>query len=398
MSLMTSVRAGDAGDDRPLAAAVLKDSDGKRHPFTRRKATYALYRSIERLVVLWLLRLEAEKAHSHAIKALRFGYLRPKPDIDESKLEVRAFGFNFPNPIGPCAGLDKDAEAIEGILQSGFGFAEFGTLTPRKQNGTDRPRVFRLPKDEAVINRFGFNNQGHAPALERLRSRKNQSGIIGINIGANRDSSDRVADYIAGIETFAMHANYLVINVSSPNTPGLRELQAPSELDNLLARAVDARDRVAKQTPLLLKIAPDLSLTDLDDIVAVAKKRKIDGMIVSNTTVMRPDTLRDPNRRETGGLSGKPLFDLSTRILAETYVRVERAFPLIGVGGIDSADTAWKKIRAGATLIQLYTALIYKGLSLIDDIKIGLIEHLDRGKHESLAEIVGADAAGYSCK
>jgi dihydroorotate dehydrogenase len=244
---------------------------------------------------------------------------------------------------------------------------------------------------------MGFNNDGAEVVLRRLASRAHHGGIVGVNVGANKDSLDRVADYVGLIETFAPVASYFAVNVSSPNTPGLRNLQQATILDDLLARVIDARERVretAGDTPVLLKVAPDLSLAQLDEVVQVARSRRVDGMIVANTTVSRPSSLRDKARaEELGGLSGRPLFRLSTRMVAETYVRAEGAFPLIGVGGIDSAGAALTKIRAGASLIQLYSSLIYKGVGLIDDIKNDLVSTLLRTGRDTLAEIVGADAA-----
>jgi dihydroorotate dehydrogenase len=244
---------------------------------------------------------------------------------------------------------------------------------------------------------MGFNNRGQAAAFLRLQGCNRAGGPIGVNIGANKDSPDRVADYVKLIETFAPVASYFTVNVSSPNTPGLRNLQEGALLDDLLAHVIDARERVrqkAGDTPVLLKIAPDLSLAQLDDIVQVARSRRVDGMIVSNTTIARPSTLREQVRaKEQGGLSGRPLFRLSTRMVAETYVRVEGAFPLIGVGGVDSGGAALTKIRAGASLIQLYSSLVYKGLGLVDEIKRDLTSTLLRTGRDSLSDIVGADAA-----
>lgn len=336
-------------------------------------------------------RLDPEDAHRLAIRALATLPL-PRLGRDDPRLAVSAFGLSFPNPVGLAAGFDKNAEVPDAALRLGFGFTEVGTVTPRPQAGNPRPRLFRLPADEAVINRFGFNNEGIDAVRARLGARGGYSGVVGVNIGANRDSKDRIADYVKGVEALAPFASYLTINVSSPNTPGLRDLQAGAVLDDLLARVIEARERVARSKPLLLKIAPDLSLAELDDLVAVAKKRGIDGMIVSNTTISRSRELRDPNAREEGGLSGKPLFALSTWMLAETFQRVEGAFPLIGVGGIDSADAAWRKIRAGASLLQLYTALAYKGFRLVREIKDGLVARLARNGLATLAEAVGADA------
>ena len=344
-------------------------------------------------VLRWL---DPEDAHRLAIQGLRF--LPPiKPRPDDPKLAMRAFGLNFPNPIGMAAGFDKSAEVPDALLRLGFGFVEIGSVTPKPQEGNPRPRLFRLERDEAVINRMGFNNDGADIALRRLAARAQHGGIVGVNVGANKDSPDRVADYVKLIETIAPVASYFTVNVSSPNTPGLRNLQEGALLDDLLARVIDARERVRKEagdTPVLLKIAPDLSLAQLDDVVQVARSRRVDGMIVSNTTIARPSTLREGMRaKEQGGLSGRPLFRLSTRMVAETYVRVEGAFPLIGVGGVDSGGAALTKIRAGASLIQLYSSLVYKGLGLVDEIKRDLASTLLRTGRDSLSEIVGADAA-----
>ena len=339
---------------------------------------------------------DPEDAHRLAIQGLRLlPPVRPRPD--DPKLAVRAFGLNFPNPIGMAAGFDKSAEVPDALLRLGFGFVEIGTVTPKPQVGNPRPRLFRLERDEAVINRMGFNNDGAEAVLRRLAGRAHLGGIVGVNVGANKDSADRVADYVKLIETFAPVASYFTVNVSSPNTPGLRNLQQAAALDDLLAKVIDARERVrqnAGDSPVLLKIAPDLSLAELDDVVHIARSRRVDGMIVANTTLARPSTLRETNRaKEQGGLSGRPLFRLSTRMVAETYVRAEGAFPLIGVGGIDTGGAALTKIRAGASLIQLYSSLIYKGLGLVDDIKNDLASTLLRTGRDSLSEIVGADAA-----
>jgi dihydroorotate dehydrogenase len=353
-------------------------------------------------VSLPLLRwFDPEDAHRLAIQGLRLlPPIRPRPD--DPKLAVRAFGLNFSNPIGMAAGFDKSAEAPDALLRLGFGFVEIGSVTPKPQAGNPRPRLFRLERDEAVINRMGFNNDGADAVLRRLAARAHLGGIVGVNVGANKDTVDRVADYVKLIETFAPVASYFTVNVSSPNTPGLRNLQQAAALDDLLAKVIEARERVrpnAGDTPVLLKIAPDLSLAELDDVVHIARSRRIDGMIVGNTTLARPSTLREQARaREQGGLSGRPLFRLSTRMVAETYVRAERAFPLVGVGGIDTGGAALTKIRAGASLIQLYSSLIYKGLGLVDDIKNDLASTLLRTGRDSLSEIVGADAAAITAE
>ncbi len=315
--------------------------------------------------------LDPESAHHATLAALQWAILPPaKPD--DPKLAVHAFGLDFPNPIGLAAGFDKDGVAPDNLSALGFGFVEIGTVTPRTQSGNPRPRLFRLDAERGVINRFGFNSAGHARVRANL-SRRRGKGIVGVNLGANKDSDDRIADYVAGIDAFADLASYFTINVSSPNTPGLRELQQADALDELLSRVLEARERASARRPLLLKIAPDLSLDELDAIVRVARDRKIEGMVVSNTTIARPEGLSSRHARESGGLSGRPLFDLSTRMLAETSARVERQFPLIGVGGVDGPQAALAKLQAGATLIQLYSALVFDGPELIARIKRGLL-------------------------
>jgi len=356
---------------------------------------------IDRLSRPLMRALDPEDAHALTIKALRFMPLaRPAPEPKE--LSVRAFGLNFPNPVGLAAGFDKNAQVPDALLRLGFGFVEVGTVTPRAQAGNPRPRLFRLEADEGVINRLGFNNEGGAVALARLAARAGNGGIVGVNIGANRDSPDRAGDYVQLIETFAAIASYFTVNVSSPNTPGLRDLQQASALDDLLARVIDARERVhphAGPAPVLLKIAPDLTLPDLDDVVGIARKHRVDGMIVGNTTIARPGSLRERGKAgEAGGLSGRPLFKLSTRMLAETFVRTESAFPLIGVGGIDSSATAIAKIKAGATLLQLYTGLVYRGIGLVTEIKADLVAALRRGHRNSLASMIGSDAADMTAE
>jgi len=345
--------------------------------------------------------LDPEDAHALAIKALRFMPL-PRQPADARELAVRAFGLNFPNPVGLAAGFDKNAQVPDALLRVGFGFVEVGTVTPLPQAGNPRPRLFRLESDEGVINRLGFNNGGAAAMLARLAARGNEGGIVGVNIGANRDSADRIADYVRLIETFAPVASYFTVNISSPNTPGLRDLQQAKALDELLARVVDARERVrprAGPTPVLVKIAPDLTLSDLDDAVGIARKHRADGMIVGNTTTARPSALRERGKaKEAGGLSGRPLFKLSTRMVAETFVRAEGAFPLIGVGGIDSGPTAIAKIKAGATLVQLYTGLVYRGIGLVAEIKADLLAALKRGHRNTLASMVGSDAADMTAE
>jgi dihydroorotate dehydrogenase len=356
---------------------------------------------IDRLSRPLMRALDPEDAHALAIKALRFMPLA-WPAAEPRDLNVRAFGLHFPNPVGLAAGFDKNAQVPDALLRLGFGFVEVGTVTPRAQAGNPRPRLFRLEPDAAVINRLGFNNEGGAAVLARLTARAEQGGVVGVNIGANRDSSDRSQDYARLIETFAAVASYLTVNVSSPNTPGLRDLQQAKALDDLLARVVDARESARRRSgpiPLLLKIAPDLTLADLDDVVGIARKHRLDGMIVGNTTLARPSALRERDKAsEAGGLSGRPLFKLSTRMLAEAFVRTEGAFPLIGVGGIDSGPTAIAKIKAGATLLQLYTGLVFRGIGVVAEIKADLLAALKRGHRNSLASMVGVDAADITAE
>ncbi len=343
-----------------------------------------------------LLALDPEVAHGLTLKALRLAPAGPPP-LDDPRLAIEAFGLRFPNPLGIAAGFDKNAEVPDALIRLGFGFAEVGTLTPLAQPGNPRPRAFRLPRDGALINRYGFNNAGADAAHARLARRQGRPGIVGVNIGANKDTADRAADYAAGIGRFADVASYFTVNVSSPNTPGLRDLQAAAALDDLLARVTEARDRAAaeagaRRVPVLLKIAPDLDEAALDDVVRVARARALDGMIVSNTTLARPPGLHHRDvAPQTGGLSGRPLFAASTRVLAQVFLRVERQFPLIGVGGVEDADTAMAKIRAGASLVQLYTALVFKGPRLLREIKRGLVQRLE-SSGGTLAAAVGNEA------
>ena len=332
--------------------------------------------------------LDPERAHAWTIAALQRLPL-PAAAPDPPILAVEAFGLAFRNPLGMAAGFDKNAQVHNQLLRLGFGFAEVGTVTPLPQPGNPRPRLFRLAQDGAIVNRLGFNGEGHAAALERLR-RAPPRGIVGVNIGANRDAADRAADYVEGIRAFAGVASYFTLNVSSPNTPGLRDLQGEAALDDLLARVMAAREEGPAQ-PVLLKIAPDLSLPGLDAVVRIARARRIDGMIVANTTLSRPDLLRAP-ALEAGGLSGRPLFALSTRMLAQAFLRVEGQFPLVGAGGIDGPEAAWSKIRAGARLLQLYTALVYSGPRLIGQIKRGLALRLAAGGFAGVAAAAGGEA------
>ncbi len=355
-----------------------------------------IYSSLARPV---LFAMEAERAHKATIAALNVLPL-PTPVTVDPCLKVAAFGLDFPNPLGMAPGFDKSAQAIDAVLGLGFGFTEIGTVTPLPQPGNPLPRLVRLVEDRAVINRFGFNSEGIAPVLARLRARQPRGGIVGVNIGANKDATDRVADYVTLIRELAGVASYVTVNVSSPNTPGLRSLQQADVLDDLLVRVIDARDQLkaARPMPVLLKIAPDLDLSDLDDIVRVARARHVDGMIVANTTIARPDTLLSKHAKESGGLSGAPLRYVSTKMLAQTYLRVEGQFPLIGVGGIDGADAAFEKVIAGASLFQLYSAMVFQGPALVRDILEGLPKRIRQAGYSTLHQAVGTRAAEWAAR
>lgn len=357
-----------------------------------------MIRFLDALARPFLFRLDPETAHGLATTALRIFPL-PRAEPDDCRLGVTAFGLDFPNPVGLAAGFDKNGKIVDSTLRLGFGFTEVGTVTPLPQAGNPRPRLFRLTLDQALINRLGFCGDGHTAVHARLAKRAQRPGVVGINIGANKDSRDRAHDYVRGIAAFADVASYFAINVSSPNTPGLRDLQEASALDDLLARVLAARDEKAEtfgRKPVLLKIAPDLTLSELDSLITCARARKIDGLIISNTTISRPGFLRDLAAREAGGLSGPPLFELSTQMLAAVYLRVENQFPLIGVGGVDSAETALAKIEAGATLVELCTAFVYKGLLVTGEIKSGLLRLLAQKSYPRISDATGARAADWA--
>lgn len=342
--------------------------------------------------------MDAEFVHHLSINSLKMlpkGRVKP----DDPRLAVEAFGVKFPNPVGLAAGFDKQAEVIDQLFGWGFGFVEIGGVVPMAQPGNPKPRLFRLKQDEALINRMGFNSEGIEAMCVRLRKRKERPGVVAINIGANRESQDRLQDYVTCTEALTGIVEFLTVNVSSPNTSGLRDLQGEAFLDDLLARVIEARDKTharngsdsAKKTAILLKISPDISLSDLDAIVATSVKRGVEGLVVTNSTVTRPETLRcSALKAETGGLSGPPIFEMSTRLLAETYLRVGKSMPLIGVGGIDDVETAWAKIRAGATLVEFYTALVYKGPALVNELKQGFLRKIGNG---TLTDAIGKDAA-----
>ena len=350
----------------------------------------------------FIFALDPEQAHRASIKAFAAGVVpacRVRPD---PRLAVEAFGLRFANPLGLGAGYDKNGEVVDPLFGLGFGHVEVGTVTPRPQPGNPRPRLFRLVEDEGVINRMGFNNAGHDALRARLAARRGRAvptRIVGVNIGANKDSEDRIADYVAGVRAFADLADYFTVNISSPNTPGLRDLQARAALGQLLARTVEARDAIAatggRRVPLVLKIAPDVDDAGLADIAAEVLENKIDGLVVSNTTLAR-DGLRDPQAKETGGLSGRPLFRRSTVVLAKMRRLVGPSLPIIGVGGVDSGDAAFAKIAAGANLVQIYSGMVYRGPDLVGRILTELSARLDRAGLCSIGEAVGTEVDAWA--
>jgi len=342
----------------------------------------------------WLSLLPPESAHQAVIAALKF-MPRAMKKAPDPRLAVDALGLRFRHPLGLAAGFDKNAEVPDALLALGFSFVEVGTLTPLPQAGNAKPRLFRLRADAAAINRMGFNNDGFEAGRARLSARAS-AGILGVNFGPNKDAIDRIADYVLGVETFAPSASYFTINISSPNTAGLRDLQQRDALDGLVARVIEAREAVRPRRPVLIKIAPDIDLRGLDDIVEVAISRGADGLIVSNTTIQRPPTLLDPRSREMGGLSGRPLFPASTLLLARAYLRCEGALTLIGCGGVEDAATALAKIQAGATLVQLYTSFAYRGPEVIDDILKGLRVALSTSGAQTIASLVGTKARDFA--
>jgi len=336
--------------------------------------------------------LDPETAHGLAIKALSAGLVPAPATFEDAVLEQTLWGRSFVNPVGLAAGFDKNAEVMEAMLGQGFGFVEIGSVTPKAQPGNPRPRLFRLAGDGAVINRMGFNNDGMDAVATRLE-RRSAEGLVGVNLGKNKNSEDANADYRQGIIKLAALADYLVINVSSPNTPGLRNLQGRDPLQGLLEAVLAARRAATPENPppLLLKIAPDLSDEDKSDIAEVALSTGIDGLIATNTTIARPESLRDANAKEGGGLSGRPLLEPSTRVLSEMYHLTAGKIPLIGVGGISSGADAYAKIRAGAALVQFYSAMIYHGPGWVQTIKAELAALIKADGFSSITQAIGAD-------
>lgn len=339
-----------------------------------------------------LFRIEAEQAHGLALMALKLAGTSKVP-VFPSILASEVAGIVFPNPVGMAAGFDKDGEVPDALLGSGFGFAEVGSITPLPQSGNPRPRLFRLVEDRAVINRMGFNNGGADAALARLGARAGRPGVVGINIGANKDSADRVADYATMAQRMAPLASYLAVNISSPNTPGLRALQDESALTGLLDAVIEARDGACEagaRPPVFLKVAPDLEPADIDAIARIAIDKGLGALIVSNTTITRPP-LASAHKGEGGGLSGAPLRDLAQQRLRDFRKATGGAVPLVGVGGIATAEDAWARIRAGASLVQLYSAMVYEGPGIAKAIARGLVELMRRDGFASIAEAVGSE-------
>ncbi|MBA4007982.1 MAG: dihydroorotate dehydrogenase (quinone) [Erythrobacter sp.] len=341
-----------------------------------------------RLIRPAVFALDSETGHRLALRAL--GALPARSPAPAGPLAVDVAGLTFPNPVGVAAGFDKDAEVPDALLGLGFGFTEVGSITPLPQAGNPRPRLFRLVEDAAVINRMGFNNGGAEAALARLRARAGRPGIVAVNIGANKDSPDRIADYAVMARTMAPVASYLCVNISSPNTPGLRALQDESALTGLLDAVIAARDAAGSAAPIFLKVAPDLEPADIDAIARIAIDRKLGALVVSNTTISRP-ALRSHHAGETGGLSGAPLRALATQRLRDFRKATGGAIPLVGVGGIATAEHAWERIRAGASLVQLYSAMVYEGPGLGARIARGLEALMRRDGFASIAEAVGSE-------
>lgn len=340
--------------------------------------------------------LPPEAAHNAALCALRH-HLIPAPAVrPQEVLKQQMWGLDFDNPVGLAAGFDKNGVAAAPLLAQGFGFVECGTVTPLAQPGNEKPRLFRLREDEAVINRLGFNNGGLEPFVRNLQARKHARGVVGANIGKNKDQPDAVADYVAGLRAVYAQADYVTVNISSPNTQGLRDLQQRDALEDLLSALAGLRAALAQEqkrrVPLLLKVAPDLSAPEREDIAALVLAHGIDGLIVSNTTLARPESLRSKHAGQRGGLSGKPLMGMSTQGLADFYRLTGGKLPLVGVGGIASAEDAYAKIRAGASLVQLYTALVYQGFGLVRDICDKLPRLLANDGFSRIQDAIGADA------
>lgn len=350
--------------------------------------------TLERLGLSLLHRIDPERAHGLSLRALRAGLVPLPGPVDLPRLHVTLAGLRLPNPVGLAAGYDKNAEAIAPLSRAGFGFIEVGAATPLAQPGNDRPRLFRLTEDRAAINRFGFNNQGMQAIGGRLAARQRGPVPVGLNLGANKTSTNRAADFAAVLAHCGPHVDFATVNVSSPNTEGLRNLQGKALLADLLRQVMEARLALARPIPVFLKIAPDLSPGELEDIVEVALLARVSGIIATNTTLSR-EGLKSANRDQSGGLSGAPLFEKSTRVLARLSHLTKGVLPLVGVGGVGSAEQAYEKIRAGASAVQLYTAMVYDGLSLVPRIAQGLDRLLARDGYANVTLAVGTGRSAW---
>ncbi|ETW02916.1 dihydroorotate dehydrogenase (fumarate), variant 1 [Aphanomyces invadans] len=378
--LRRSARCPSAGGSRRLMSSIPSSSSSSAAPLILGAGVLALYTFRQSFltklmdpVLMPLLRLlDPETSHVLAVQAAKYGWT-PKDTLpDDTSLRMSVLGMSFDNPIGIAAGFDKHADAMQGLLDMGFGFVEIGSVTPLPQEGNPKPRVFRLLEDRGVINRYGFNSEGHPKVRERLEKYKywtlssstklhHRTGPLGVNLGKNKTSDSPIDDYVRGVESLGPFGDYLVINISSPNTPGLRSLQGKKELHALVSAVLDARNKLWKRVPLLVKIAPDLTPEDMQDIADVVVALKVDGLIVSNTTISRPPSLTSPHAAETGGLSGAPVKELSTAVLSSMYKLTQGKIPLIGVGGVATGHDAYDKIKAGASLVQLYSSLVFDG-------------------------------------
>ncbi|MCL1628469.1 quinone-dependent dihydroorotate dehydrogenase [Roseibaca sp. V10] len=348
---------------------------------------------LERLGLAALRAFDPETAHGFAIGALQTGVAPLPRPVTSPRLHTRLAGLDLPNPVGLAAGFDKNAQALNGLSRAGFGFVEVGAATPRPQAGNPRPRLFRLPEDRAVINRFGFNNQGAEVIATRLAARP-KGMVLGLNLGANKDSADRAGDFAQVLRHCGAHVDFATVNVSSPNTEKLRDLQGAAALTALLQGVMQARADLARPIPIFLKIAPDLKAQELAEIAGVAQETQIDAIIATNTTLDRKG-LKSDSAGEKGGLSGQPLFEMSTRVLAQLSKLTDGKIPLIGVGGVGNAEQAYAKLRAGASAVQLYSALVYEGLSLVPRLNQGLLDLMDRDGHATVADVIGTGRADW---
>jgi dihydroorotate dehydrogenase len=348
---------------------------------------------LERFGMTALRSFDPETAHGIALKTLQSG-LAPLPrPVSSPRLHMQIAGLALPNPVGLAAGFDKNAQALSGLSRAGFGFVEVGAATPRPQPGNPRPRLFRLPEDRAVINRFGFNNEGAQAIAARLAKRP-KGMVLGVNLGANKDSTDRAGDFAQVLRMCGAHVDFATVNVSSPNTEKLRDLQGAAALTALLQGVMQARAELARPIPIFLKIAPDLNPDELAEIAGVARETRVDAIIATNTTLSR-EGLKSASSGEKGGLSGQPLFEMSTRVLAQLSHLTNGNIPLIGVGGVGSPEQAYQKLRAGASAVQLYSALVYEGLSLVPRLNQGLLDLMDRDGFAEITEVIGTGRAEW---